>query len=280
MSEDNDYKLSKIYLEKYKNAGKEEIYRQKRKKLIKRAKITDLIRQQKITAERSLIRDYFLVKLRYISLSPSVVYMRLSKLNYTTNFFLYLLTRMLNNFMILYNQYHTSISIDFNIINIHSEIFQRIDTATLGDKLFNINVNLIDMFKFITPILFDRKFIEPQLSDQLSQSLSEFKFINIIGTQLDDHLQVLFSNLDEFIIRCVYNDKSNQFLDAIVSHCNDVGIELTYEIKDKSEPINLIDTSGITTEPNYDHIISSLSEFNTEQFVNFSMQLRQQRIIF
>ena len=280
MSEDNDYKLSKIYLEKYKNAGKEELYRQKRKKFIKRPKITDLMRQQKMNEERSLIRDYFLIKLKYISLSPSIVYIRLSKLNYTTNFFLYLLTRMLNNFMILYNQYHTTISINFNIINIKDEIFDSIDTATLADKLFNINTILINLFKFITPILFDKKFIEPHLYDQLSQSLSEFKFISMIGPQLDHHLQVLFSNLDEFIIRCVYNDISTQLLDYIVSYCNDIGIELTYDIKDKSEYINLISQIESGNESNYDHLISSLSEFDTEQFTNFSIQLKHQGVVF
>ena len=184
---------------------------------------------------------------------------------------------MLNNFMILYNQYHTTISINFNM---KQEIFHSIDTATLADKLFNINTILIDLFKFITPILFDKKFIEPHLYDQLSQSLSEFKFISMIGPQLDYHLQVLFSNLDEFIIRCVYNDISTQLLDYIVSYCNDIGIELTYDIKDKSEYINLISQIESGNESNYDHLISSLSEFDTEQFTNFSIQLKHQGVVF
>jgi hypothetical protein len=145
----NDYKLSKMYLQKYKNAGKEDVYKQRRKNSLKKQKPSEIVRER---MWRETAREYFLVKLRFIESSPLIVSSRTAKLNIdhrsSLNYNLYLLVKILNNFLDMYNHYHTDISIKIKLDPAMVDV-------VLNSQVFDINCDLIDLCINLIPELKD-----------------------------------------------------------------------------------------------------------------------------
>lgn len=194
-------------------------------------------------------------------------------------FILYLLVRILNNFLNIYNYnyYHTDITvlIKLNILNIIKS-----DDVNYGKKIFEINTILINLFANITPEISDCDQIK-SVFEQLETAVDIINCTNYIDHFYNQRLELIFANLNCFEIVC-NRKKLNRIMADVVEKCESIGILMAYQIVNKSDLVGIenfnwnVDHSSFEIEyHNYEQFINTLGELDTGGYHRLVDQLKR-----